>query len=287
MTEVNVKQFDSKDEIAWCPGCGDFGILAALKQALAELGLKPHEVLVASGIGQAGKTPYYINTNAYNGLHGRGIPAASAAKMANKNLVVAHCSGDGDSYGEGTNHLIHNIRRNIDITHFVHDNQVYGLTKGQGSPTTAQGQVTTLQNDGVRSDSLNPMAMAISLGCSFVARSFSGDKEHLVSIMKQALTHKGYALVDIFQPCVSFNPVNTFKWYKDRVYKLDENYDPTDKLAAFEKAQEWGDKIPVGVIYKEEKPTFLERVPHLKDEPALVDRQWEPKDAEKFLDDFR
>jgi 2-oxoglutarate/2-oxoacid ferredoxin oxidoreductase subunit beta len=287
MTEVNVKQFDSKDEIAWCPGCGDFGILAALKQALAELGLKPHEVLVASGIGQAGKTPYYINTNAYNGLHGRGIPAASAAKMANKNLVVAHCSGDGDSYGEGTNHLIHNIRRNIDITHFVHDNQVYGLTKGQGSPTTAQGQVTTLQNDGVRSDSLNPMAMAISLGCSFVARSFSGDKEHLVSIMKQALTHKGYALVDIFQPCVSFNPVNTFKWYKDRVYKLDENYDPTDKLAAFEKAQEWGDKIPMGVIYKEEKPTFLERVPHLKDEPALVDRQWKPKDAEKFLDDFR
>jgi 2-oxoglutarate/2-oxoacid ferredoxin oxidoreductase subunit beta len=287
MTEVNVKQFDSKDEIAWCPGCGDFGILAALKQALAELGLKPHEVLVASGIGQAGKTPYYINTNAYNGLHGRGIPAASAAKMANKNLVVAHCSGDGDSYGEGTNHLIHNIRRNIDITHFVHDNQVYGLTKGQGSPTTAQGQVTTLQNDGVRSYSLNPMAMAISLGCSFVARSFSGDKEHLVSIMKQALTHKGYALVDIFQPCVSFNPVNTFKWYKDRVYKLDENYDPTDKLAAFEKAQEWGDKIPMGVIYKEEKPTFLERVPHLKDEPALVDRQWKPKDAEKFLDDFR
>ena len=134
---------------------------------------------------------------------------------------------------------------------------------------------------------MNPMAMAISLGCGFVARSFSGDKEHLVSIMKQALTHKGYALVDIFQPCVSFNKINTFEWYAKRVYKLGENYDPTDKLAAFEKAQEMGDKIPIGIIYKEEKPTFLDRIPHLKNGPALVDREWEPKNAEKFLEDFR
>lgn len=287
MADINIKQYDSPDEIAWCPGCGDFGILAALKQALAELGLKPHEVLVASGIGQAGKTPYYINANVYNGLHGRGVPGAVAAKMANKNLVVTHHSGDGDSYGEGANHLIHNIRRNVDITHFVHDNQIYGLTKGQGSPTTARGHKTHLKEEGITNDPLNPMALAISLGCSFVARSFSGDREHLVSIMKEAITHKGYALVDIFQPCVSFNHVNTFAWYKQRVYKLDESYDPTNKVAAFEKALEWGDKIPIGVLYKEEKPSFIERIPHLKEGPALVDRQWTPKDAEKFMEDFR
>lgn len=285
MTEVNIEQFDNKDEIAWCPGCGDFSILSALKQALAELGLKPHEVLATSGIGQAGKTPYYINVNAFNGLHGRGLSGAVAAKMANKDLVVCHHSGDGDSYGEGGNHLIHNIRRNINVNHFVHDNQIYGLTKGQGSPTTAQGQKTTLQYNGVINEPLNPMALAISLGCGFVARSFSGDKEHLVSIMKQAINHKGYALVDIFQPCVSFNHVNTFKWYKDRVYKLDKSYDPTNRVAAFEKALEWGDKIPIGVLYREEKPTFIERIPHLNEGPALVDRKWSPQDAKVFMED--
>lgn len=287
MVEVNVKQFDSTDEIAWCPGCGDFSILAALKQALAELGLKPHEVLVTSGIGQAGKTPYYIHANAYNGLHGRGISGAVAAKMVNRDLVVCHHSGDGDSYGEGGNHLIHNIRRNVDIAHFVHDNQIYGLTKGQASPTTEPGHRTTLQRDGVKNDSLNPMALAVSLGCSFVARSFSGDRDHLVSIMKQAITHRGYALVDIFQPCVSFNHVNTYQWYKERVYKLDESYDPTDRIAAFEKALEWGDRIPIGVIYKEERPTFIERFPHLAKAPSLVDRKWTPEDAKVFLEDFR
>lgn len=288
MSDINVKQFDSSDEIAWCPGCGDFAILAALKEAFAQLGLKPHEVLVASGIGQAGKTPYYINANAYNGLHGRGISGAVAAKMANKNLVVTHHSGDGDSYGEGGNHLIHNIRRNVDISHFVHNNQIYGLTKGQGSPTTDQGHKTTLQYGGVKNEALNPLALAISLDCSFVARSFSGDKEHLVSIMKEAITHKGYALVDILQPCVSFNKVNTFQWYKQRVYKLDESYDPTNKLAAFEKSLEWGDNIPIGVIYKHEKPTFIEKFSHLKEGPALVDRQWSSQDAKAFMeDDFR
>src|SRR5690554_2706413 len=288
MSEVNIGQFDNKDEIAWCPGCGNFSILAALKQALAELGLKPHEVLTTSGIGQAGKTPYYINVNAFNGLHGRGISGAVAAKMVNKDLVVCHHSGDGDSYGEGGNHLIHNLRRNVYIAHFVHDNQIYGLTKGQGSPTTDSGHKTTLQLDGVKSDPLNPMALAISLGCSFVARSFSGDREHLVSMMKQAITHKGYALVDIFQPCVSFNHVNTFQWYKKRVYKLDESYDPTNKLAAFEKALEWGDRIPIGIIYKEDKPTFTQRIPHLHNGPSLVDRKWSPQDAKRFMeDDFR
>lgn len=279
--------YDSKDEIAWCPGCGNFSILPALKQALAELELEPHEVVVASGIGQAAKMPHYITVNGFNGLHGRAVPPATGIKIANKDLNVIIHSGDGDTYGEGGNHLIHGIRRNVNIAHFVHQNQIYGLTKGQGSPTTTKGQKTTMQFDGVRMDQLRPLALAVSLDCSFVARSFSGDKEHLVSIMKQAITHKGYALVDILQPCVIFNHVNTYKWYKENSYYLDESYDPTDKVAAFQKALEWEEGVPLGVIYKNEKPTYIDGVPYLNEGPPLVDRKWDPKEAEKFMEDFR
>lgn len=283
---LEIKMYDSKDEMAWCPGCGNYSILPALKEALAELELKPHQVVVASGIGQAAKLPHYINVNGFNGLHGRAVPPASGIKIANKDLKVIIHSGDGDSYGEGGNHLIHGIRRNVDIAHFVHDNQIYGLTKGQGSPTTAQGQKTTMQFDGVRVEPLNPLALAVSLDCSFVARSFSGNRKHLVSIMKEAINHKGYALVDILQPCVIFNQVNTFKWYKDRVYYLDEAYDPTNRAAAFQKALEWEEGIPLGIIYRTEKPSYTDKIPYLSEGPALVDRQWQPKEAEKFMKDF-
>ena len=221
---LDLKLYESKDENAWCPGCGNFGILEALKETLAELEIYPSDVVIASGIGQAAKTPHYINANGFNGLHGRSVPPAVAIKMANKNLKVIIDSGDGDSYGEGGNHLLHNIRRNVDICHFVHDNQIYGLTKGQGSPMTAQGQVTTMQFEGVVATQFNPLTLAITQGCGFVARSFSGDKEHLKKMMKAAILHNGYAILDILQPCVTYNKVNTFKWYKDRVYKLDENY---------------------------------------------------------------
>ncbi len=284
-TDINL--FKSNDEIAWCPGCGDFGILEGLKQTFSELELKPHEILICSGIGQAAKTPHYINTNGFNGLHGRAIPPATGAQIANKDLKIVITSGDGDTYGEGGNHLLHNIRRNVDLVHLVYDNQIYGLTKGQGSPTTAKGQETNMQFDGVYVEPLNPMAFAISLGCSFVARTFVGDRDHFAYIMKEAMNHKGYALVDCFQPCVSFNKVNTYQWYKKNAYKLDDNYDPTDKIKAFEKSQEWDDGIPLGIIYKEEKPTFIERIPQLKDNPPLVDRKWTPKDAEKFMEDFK
>ncbi|RKD32745.1 thiamine pyrophosphate-dependent enzyme [Thermohalobacter berrensis] len=284
-TDINL--FNSMDENAWCPGCGNFGILNALKEALSELDLKPHEVLITSGIGQAAKLPHYINVNGFNGLHGRAVPPAVGAKIANKNLKVIVNTGDGDSYGEGGNHIIHNIRRNIDITHFVHDNQIYGLTKGQGSPTTAKGQKTTLQLEGVKVDPFNPISFAISLGCSFVARAFSGDKEHLVYVMKEAIKHKGYALVDILQPCVSFNKVNTYRWYKERVYKLDKNYDCTNKEEAFKKAFEWGDEgIPIGIIYKEKKSTYIDRTPQLNSKPPLINREWKPVYAEKFMEDF-
>jgi 2-oxoglutarate ferredoxin oxidoreductase subunit beta len=285
MLDLNI--YESHEECAWCPGCGDFGILAALKQALAELNLLPHQVVISSGIGQAAKLPHYINVNGFNGLHGRAVPPAVGIKLVNKDLKVIINSGDGDSYGEGGNHLLHNIRRNIDITHFVHDNQIYGLTKGQGSPTTEKGQKTSMQFDGTNIEAFKPLAFAITAGATFVARSFSGDKEHLVGIMKQAILHKGYSLVDILQPCVTFNHVNTFKWYKENTYKLDESYNPSDKFEAIKKAMEWEDKIPLGVIYKEEKMEYTEEVAQLSQGNTLLDRQWKPQDAVKFLEDFR
>jgi 2-oxoglutarate ferredoxin oxidoreductase subunit beta len=273
-------------ETAWCPGCGNFNILEALKNALEILGKKPHEVLIVGGIGQAAKTPQYINTNGFCGLHGRALPAAVGAKMVNKDLTVIVHTGDGDSYGEGGNHFIHNIRRNVDITHFVHDNQIYGLTKGQASPTTDLGHVTEVQVAGNVNPPLNPVLLAIALGAGFVARAFSGDKEHLTSIMVEAIKHKGYSLVDILQPCVSFNKVNTFQWYSKRVYKLDESYDPTDKLKAMEKAMEWGDRIPIGIIYREEKPTYCDKIEFLKEGPPLIDRPVDIQKIKGYLNDF-
>lgn len=285
MLDINI--YDTQEECAWCPGCGDFAILAALKQALSELNLKPHEVVISSGIGQAAKLPHYINVNGFNGLHGRAVPPAVGIKLTNKELKVIINSGDGDSYGEGGNHLLHNIRRNIDITHFVHDNQIYGLTKGQGSPTTDKGQKTSMQFEGTTVDAFRPLAFALTAGATFVARSFSGDKEHLVNIMKQALLHKGYSLVDILQPCVTFNHVNTFKWYKENTYKLDESYDYTNKVEAIKKAMEWDNGIPLGILYKEENPEYIEVISHLTNGKPLVDRQWKPSDAKIFMDDFR
>ncbi|WP_017210336.1 2-oxoacid:ferredoxin oxidoreductase subunit beta [Clostridium beijerinckii] len=263
-------------ETAWCPGCGNFNILESLKRALTELGKDPYEVLMVAGIGQAAKLPQYISANSFCGLHGRAIPAAVAAKMANDNLTVIVDSGDGDTYGEGGNHFIHNIRRNTNITHFVHDNQIYGLTKGQASPTSGIGLVTGAQTTGNINTPLNPVALAITLGAGFVARAFSGDMDQLVSIMKEAISYKGYAMVDIFQPCVTFNHINTFSFYKNRVYSLDENYDPSNKLAALEKAMEFGDRIPTGILYREDKESFSERNVVLNKGTALIDRPFNP-----------
>jgi len=274
-------------ETAWCPGCGNHNILSALKGALVALDKKPHEVLVVSGIGQAGKLPQYITTNGFCGLHGRALPPAVAAKIANKHLTVIVNSGDGDSYGEGGNHLIHTIRRNVDITHFVHDNQIYGLTKGQASPTSDIGHVTDVQPNGSNNIPLNPMLLAIVLGCGFVARAFSGNQDHLKSVMVEGIRHKGYALIDILQPCVSFNKVNTYQWYSDRVYKLGDDYEPENKLKAIEKAMEWGDKIPIGILYREEKPDFHDKIDFLKNGSPLVDAVIDMEKIKEFIKDFR
>ena len=220
---------------AWCPGCGNFPILKVFNEAIEAVGLDTRKLVLVSGIGQAAKFPHYPDSkvNVFNGLHGRAIPAATGIKLANHALEVVITSGDGDMYGEGGNHFIHAVRRNISIKAFVHNNQVYGLTKGQASPTSDLGFVTKIQTHGVVSRPFNPLALAIVEDCSFVARSFSGDREHLKEMMMAALEHKGgFALLDILQPCVTFNRLNTYRWYRDRVSKIGDDHDVHNIQAA-------------------------------------------------------
>jgi 2-oxoglutarate ferredoxin oxidoreductase subunit beta len=271
---------------AWCPGCGNFGILSGVKKALVELDIDPHDVLLVSGIGQAGKLPHYMKGNVFNSLHGRPIPPAVAAKIANKDLTVIAISGDGDGYGEGGNHFVHAARRNHDITYLVHNNQIYGLTKGQTSPTSDIGFVTKTTPQGAPPP-VNPISLAIAAGSTFVARAFAGDIDYLSSIIEQGINHRGFALIDILQPCVSFNHKNTYQWYRDRVYKMEEGkeYNSSDKVAAFKKAQEWGNHIPIGVFYRENKPVYESAFAALE-KSTLVSQPIEPLKAEKLLDEF-
>jgi 2-oxoglutarate/2-oxoacid ferredoxin oxidoreductase subunit beta len=260
--ELTADSFDMpNEEKAWCPGCGNFTLHRLIRQVFAELKLDPKNLALVSGIGQAAKFPQYTKGHMFNGLHGRALPAAMAINAANPQLKIVVYSGDGCSYGEGGNHFIHQIIRNPDITQIVSNNQIYGLTKGQASPTSMKGMVTPVQVNGVCNDPFNPIAMAITLGASFVARIFVGDIEPSKQILKAALTHKGYALVDAFSPCVSFNKINTYQWYKERVYYLEKDYDPTDQKQAFARAIE-KEKIPLGVFYvNEDRPLFCTRAP--------------------------
>lgn len=283
MVDKNIYQADR--ETAWCPGCGNFPLRTALAEALAEMDLVPEEITMFSGIGQAAKMPHYIKVNGFNGLHGRALPPAIGMRVSNPEMTVIVESGDGCSYGEGGNHILHNMRRNPDIIHLVHDNQIYGLTKGQASPTSVQELRTPVQTHGVNAEPLNPVSFAVGMKASFVARSSVSDRDHLKKMIKEAKKHKGYALIDVFQPCVSFNKINTYQWYNKRVYKL-EDHDPTDYAAAVELAQEFGDRIPIGIIYKEEKKTFRERMPYLKNK-ALVEREVQVKDLEYLIDEFK
>jgi len=270
---------------AWCPGCGNFGILEALNRALIEMEIEPHQVLLVSGIGQAGKLPHYTRGNVFNSLHGRPVPPAIGAKIANSELIVIAISGDGDAYGEGGNHFLHAARRNHDITYLVHDNQVYGLTKGQASPTSDVGFITKTTPYGA-ANPVNPIALAIVSGASFVGRGFAGDIDHLSNLIKKGITHRGFALIDILQPCISFNHKNTFQWYRERVYNLeDEKYNPSDKKAALEKALIWGEEIPIGIIYEENLPVYEDQLPALGD-GALVKQKIDPRRVEKLLAEF-
>ncbi len=257
-------------DTAWCPGCGDFGILASVKDALETLGKRPQDVVMMAGIGQAAKLPHYIKANGYCGLHGRSLPAAVGVKLANHNLTVVINSGDGDIFGEGGNHFLHTVRRDIDITLIVHNNQIYGLTQGQGSPMSDPGNPTKLQPRGVISNPLRGPALALTLGCRFVARSFSGDQAHLSKIIQKAVNHKGFSYVEVLQPCVSMNKINSFGWYKSRIQDLskDSGYSVTDRVKAIGAALEWGDKIPTGVFYNTDKgDDFIDKIPQISDKP--------------------
>jgi len=270
---------------AWCPGCGNFGILNAFKNAVVELGIEPHQFTIVSGIGQAGKFPHYLKCNTFNGLHGRTLPVATGLRLANHEMLTIAVAGDGDCYGEGGNHLMHAIRRNINVKLFVHDNQIYGLTKGQASPTSMEGMITKNQPFGVFSEQLNPMALAVALDCSFVARGFAADLEHLKNLVKAAINHKGFSLVDILQPCVTFNKINTYEWYRKRVYHIEPEYNPEDRAGAFKKALEWGDRIPIGLIYKNNRQILEERIPVIK-EKALAKQIPDISMLEKTVREF-
>jgi len=276
-----VGRFDSDVENAWCPGCGNFGILNAVKKALEATGKENHEIVLVSGIGQAAKLPHHVDVNVFNGLHGRALPAAAAIKMANPGLTVVVTSGDGDLYGEGGNHFLHNLRRNVDIAVFAHDNQVYGLTKGQPSPTSDAGWTGSLQRAGVISGPFPPLAVALTLGCGFVARGYAADPEFTADLMLQAIRFPGFALVDILQPCVTFNKKNTFQWYGNVTYKLPPERDVTDREKALALALEWEEKIPLGVLYRKEKPTFGQLHPQIPG-PPLFKRET-PEDAVRTL----
>jgi len=282
--------FDLEDkniDLAWCPGCGNFGILKVLKLALAELKIKPENLVLVSGIGQAAKTPQYLKTNMFNGLHGRELPVATAIKACNPELTIIAEGGDGDMYGEGGNHFLHAIRRNPNLTNIVHNNMVYGLTKGQASPTSRQGFKTPVQVNGVFLEPFNPLAVAIALDASFVARAFIGDEEQTVEILKEAIRHKGFALVDIFQPCVSFNKQNTYAWFKERTFYL-KNHDYHNRLVAFEMAVQI-ENFPLGIFYKHSgKKTFEEAIKGDEaDKIPIINRMPDRKKLRKLIKEKR
>jgi 2-oxoglutarate ferredoxin oxidoreductase subunit beta len=272
-------------DIAWCPGCGNFGILAALKQALTTLTVKPENLVIVSGIGQAAKTPHYLRCNVFHGLHGRTLPVATAVKAANPGLTVIAEGGDGDMYAEGGNHFLHAIRRNPNITNIVHNNMVYGLTKGQASPTSRKGFTTPVQVDGVFLEPFNPAAVAIALNASFVARAFAGDVKQTGEILNSAIAHKGYALVDVLQPCTSFNRVQTHQWLKEHTYYLEDSYDPSDRIEAFRQAVE-GEKMVLGILYRSaDRPTFEDNLGVYKDDKTpLCERVFDGEKLKEMLD---
>ena len=269
---LDVKLFNSPEKSTWCPGCGDFGILNAVKQALAMLEIYPHECIVVSGIGCGSKLPHYIRANGFNILHGRALPVAMGLKLANHDLTVIATTGDGDGYGIGMGHLVHSMRRNLDIMHIVENNQTYGLTKGQYSPTSDKGYITTTSPDGAIEQAVNPLTLAIAAGATFIARGFASEPKHLAKLIAEGIQHKGYSLLDVLQPCVTYNKINTNAWYKEHVYHLEEdpNYDPSDRFAAFERAHEWVERIPVGVIYRDtSRLTYEQQVPALANGPLV------------------
>jgi 2-oxoglutarate ferredoxin oxidoreductase subunit beta len=248
---------DFKPEVApdWCPGCGDFGVLNALFQACAEIDLPPRDLLVVSGIGCSSNLPGFIRAYGVHSLHGRALPFATGAKLANHAMTVIATGGDGDGYGIGLNHFIQAMRRNINVTYIVMNNEIYGLTTGQVSPTSETGMKTKTTPHGNLEGMLNPMALALASGCGYIARGYSGQPKHLMKLYVDGIRHPGFALIDVFSPCVTFNKVQTYDWFRKRIYKLeDTDHDSANFHGAMEKALEWGEKIPIGLFYRNPNP---------------------------------
>lgn len=270
VVELPVDLFKGPVDPDWCPGCGDFGVLKAVQTAAAQQGVLPENLLVVSGIGCSSNLPGFIHAYGIHSLHGRAVPVATGAHLANTDLKVVVTGGDGDGYGIGVGHLIHAMRRNLDITYVVMDNQIYGLTTGQTSPTTTKQHRTKSTPNGNAELPLNPLALAISCGATYVARGFSGEAKQLADLIAGGIAHRGFSLIDVFSPCVTYNKVNTYPWFKERVYKLeDENWDPSDAARSLQKAWEWGDRIPLGLLYRDEQPIYEDSDPVLSKGPLV------------------
>ena len=280
-----LKPADYKTEVHndWCPGCGDFGILNAIQMTLAELQIPNYKTAIFSGIGCSGKTPHFIHTYGIHTLHGRVLPFAQGAKLCNPDLEVIAVGGDGDGLGIGVGHFVNSGRRNIDMTYIIYNNGVYGLTKGQASPTLKLGMKTKSLSQPNVNDAINPIALAFISGFTFIARGYAYDIGHLKNLLKKAIQHKGLSFVDILQPCPTYNDINTKEWFQGndkidnfgkampRIYKLENNgYDGELRepekyyelaIKVIEKSNEWGDKIPIGIFYQNEHTaTYQERI---------------------------
>jgi 2-oxoglutarate ferredoxin oxidoreductase subunit beta len=279
---VSPSDFKARMKIDWCPGCGNFGIINSVKKALVDLGYGPSDVVVVSGIGCSAKLPHFINLNGFHSLHGRALPVATGIKLASGDMPVIAVTGDGDGMGIGGTHFIHTARRNVNILHVLHNNAVYGLTTGQAAPTTKIGQKTKTTPRGSYEEPIQPVPMALAAGATFVARTYVGDFKHCVETYKAAIQHRGYALVDTLQPCVTFNKMYTYDYYNERVYKLPEDHDATDLGAALIKGHEWGDEIPLGIFYQVERPTLEDALPGL-DKGTLSQRDISDVDITPLL----
>jgi len=262
--ELTLKDLDGPVDPDWCPGCGDFGVLKSIKEALLELHIPPHEVLIVSGIGCSSNLPGFIRAYGVHSLHGRAVPVATGAALANHALHVIAVGGDGDGYGIGMAHFIHAMRRNLNLTYIVMDNEIYGLTTGQASPTTTEGHKTKSTPRGNVEKPVQPLALALA---------FSGEQKQLTKLVAGAIAHHGFSLIDVFSPCVTFNKLNTYPFFKERVYKLEDEkgYDTSDLMAAMGKSLEFGARIPIGLLYRTEKATYEDTEPVLSGGP-LVDQ---------------
>jgi 2-oxoglutarate/2-oxoacid ferredoxin oxidoreductase subunit beta len=274
-TQLTMADFKGKVDPDWCPGCGDFGVLAAIQKALVELRIPNHEVVAISGIGCSSNLPGFINVYGMHTLHGRGLAVATGVKLANHELTVLVTGGDGDGFGIGGNHFMHTMRRNVDLLYIVMDNQIYGLTTGQTSPTSRVGMKTKSMPFGNIEAPINPISLALAAGATFVARGFSGEQKHLTELIKQGIKHQGFSFLDVFSPCVTYNHDNTYQWFRPRVKKLEEDasYDPSDWKAAIEKSLVWNEEIPIGKFFERtDLPTLHAAEPVLNEGPLVHQR---------------